>query len=556
MNEYSQWFETFRKSKHFEFLQKRPIVYFSVEYALSDMLPTYAGGLGILAGDFVKELADQQIPAIAVGILYHHPYGKSSESSQEKINQLITDKKLNPVLDSDNNPILIKIPIQDTEVIATAWLWQQGTIPVYLLDTNVPENKGSDREITRILYDADKETRLKQEMVLGIGGFRLIEKLGIDPSIIHMNEGHSAMFELELIHHEMIKRKIGFQEATQLSGHHVVFTNHTLVPSGNETFSRELFTLMLGLYASELEVPVDEIMSVGAIEESKSFSMTLLALHLAGMTNAVSKIHSRIAKASWPNYTFESVTNGIHLKSWDSTTDQLVESHKSNKQKLLEYIKKHSGNEWKEDQLLVGWARRMVPYKRPLALFEQANRLRDLASKSDKPIRFVVAGIAPPNHPESIAMLESVKTLIENELKGIAVYLPDYDTTLAKLLTSGCDVWLNTPVVGSEACGTSGMKACLNGTLPASTKDGWIDEVDLSDIGWILDTDSLQESILTALEKSIAPLYYNDKHTWEFYMKNARNLILTQFSTTRMLKNYFEKMYLPIITTSYAHYFS
>jgi glycogen phosphorylase len=556
MNEQQQWFQESCKSPLYDFLKKKPIAYFSVEYALSDALPTYAGGLGILAGDYIRELADQKIPAIAIGLMYHQPYGISGKQVENIPAKQTNKNDLVTVTDTQNTPLLVHIPIQDHNVAAKVWLWEKKTIPVYLLDTDIPENSPADREITRRLYDADKEVRLKQEMVLGIGGFRLLEAIGIDPSIIHMNEGHSAMLALELIHHEMKKRKIGFQEAASLSGHHVVFTNHTLVPAGNEIFSSELFTLLLNEYASSIEVPVTEIMSLGAIEDSQNVSTTLLALHVAGRSNAVSQLHAKIAKNVWPSYSFESVTNGIHIPTWDQTPVSLETNHKENKQKLLSYIKKQTGLEWQENHLLLGWARRMVPYKRPFALFEEIEGLKRLASDPNKPIRIVVAGIAPPNHQEASELLESVKIVIQKEFPDVSVYLPHYNMEIAKLLTSGCDVLLNTPVVGSEACGTSGMKAGINGVLPCTTKDGWVDEVDLTNIGWYLNNDKLHESLITTLAETIIPLYYTDKNKWGNLMQNARALILNQFSTTRMLHEYFERMYLPIITSSYAHYFS
>ncbi len=559
MTDNQKWFEEFRKSEHYSFLQKKPLAYFSVEYALSDLLPTYAGGLGVLAGDYVRELGDQKIPSVAVGLFYQSKYGALDipHKQQNTIPLSPEDQGLKPVLDHDQKPILVKVPIEDHDVFVKAWIWQQNSIPVYLLDTDVEENTHVDRQIVYQLYDADKETRLKQEIILGIGGFRLLEKLGIQPSIYHMNEGHSAMLYLEIIRHEMTKRKIGFKDAALLSTHHVVFTNHTLVASGNEIFSNDLVTFLLSRYATELEVPMTDILALGTIQDSSSFSMSLISLKLAGKINAVSELHAKEAVKAWSEYKFESVTNGIHIPSWDKTaTQDLSASHNDNKKALLEYIKKETGQEWKETDLLIGWARRMVRYKRPLSILGDIERLQSLMNDR-KPIRIVMGGIAHQSDDEGREMVRQIKEIMEKNLPGMGVYLNDYNATVAKLLTSGCDLWLNTPVIGSEACGTSGMKSALNGTLIVSTKDGWIYEVNTPEIGWDIDSDVVEKSILDVLEYDILPEFYSpDKKKWGELMANARNLILTRFSTTRMLKDYFEKLYLPTLTASYSHYTS
>ncbi|HUQ84834.1 MAG TPA: alpha-glucan family phosphorylase [Candidatus Limnocylindrales bacterium] len=559
MEDLKKWFEDFRGSEHMDFFKKKPIAYFSVEYALSDLLPTYAGGLGVLAGDYVRELGDQKIPAVALGLFYQNKYGSLDAPHKQPNSILLTPEEqgLKPVVDKNQNPILIQVPIEDHDVFVKAWVWQNDSIPVYLLDTDVEENSHVDRQIVYQLYDADKETRLKQEMILGIGGFRLLEKMNIQPSIYHMNEGHSAMLYLEIIRHEMNKRKIGFKEAMILSTHHVVFTNHTLVASGNEIFSNELFTFLLSRYATELEVPLYDILALGNIQDSSSFSMSLMSLRLAGRINAVSALHAMEAAKSWSEYKFEYVTNGIHLPSWDKTEGMdLISSHKQNKKVLLEHINKQTGNEWGENDLIIGWARRMVRYKRPMSILGDIQRLKSLITP-EKPIRIVMGGIAHQSDDDGRDMLNQIKKIMEKELPGTAVYLNDYSVTLARIMNTGCDIWLNTPVIGSEACGTSGMKASLNGTLTMSTKDGWIYEVNTKEIGWDIDSGSVEKSILDVLQHDVLPVYYGaDKSQWESLMKNGRNLILEKFSATRMLKEYIEKLYLPVVTSSYSHYSS
>lgn len=558
----ASWFTQFQTTKDYGVLQQKPIAYFCIEYALSDELPTYAGGLGILAGDFVRELADQHIPSVAIGIFYQSKYGSFDTAAGivEKASAPTAEENgLTPVLTADKKPLIIKVPIQDHDVFAQVWMWKKGTIPVYLLDTNVSENTQEDRRIGSRLYDSNREIRLKQEMILGIGGFRLLEALNIQPSLYHINEGHSALLYLEIIRHEMKKRKVGFHDALQFSSHHLIFTNHTLLAAGHEIYSNELFTLFIGKYASELEVPVADIAALGNVHDSQDFSLSLFALRLAGKINAVSKLHAKEAIKAWTDYRIEAVTNGIHLSTWDTVPvgGSVIVSHKEQKKKLLAMIKDETGQVWDENTLLLGWARRMVRYKRPLALFDDLQAFLTLARDAQRPVRVVMAGIAHQEDAEGKEIIQKLRDLIEKELSGTVVYLQNYKSEVAKLLTSGCDIWLNTPVVGSEACGTSGMKAALNGTLPLSTKDGWVDEIDMYGKGWLLDSDAVSVSLLKLLHDEVIPAYYSEERTiWENSMQNARKLIQEQFSTTRMLQDYFEKVYLPILTTSYKHYFS
>lgn len=552
VNEHTAWFEQFRTTKPYEVLQMKPLAYFSIEFALSDKLPTYAGGLGILAGDFIKELADQHIPSVGVGLYYQSRYGFDPHHVKENEQPALTpeDQGLESVVDKDNNPLIVSVPIGDHDVLVKAWVWKHNSIPLYLLDTNVEGNTSEDKAIGYKLYDSDKQVRVKQEIVLGIGGFRLLEALAIQPSLYHMNEGHSALLVLEVIRHEMQKQKIGFAEASKFASHHIVFTNHTLVPAGNDIFSNELMGIMLGRYASQLEIPITTITDLGTVTDSHDFYLAIFAMRLAGKINGVSKLHVKQAGKVWADFTWEPVTNGIHIPSWEVET-----SHTENKQKLLAYIMRETGQKWGENDLLLGWARRMVLYKRPLALFGEIARFVELARKSDKPVRVVMAGISHQADDEGHELLAKLQGIIKNELNGTVVYLDNYNKTLARLMISGCDVWLNTPVVGSEACGTSGMKASLNNVLPLTTKDGWADEVDVAKIGWAVDSDTIQTSLLDVLEQQVIPTYYNpDRTAWEALQKNGRELMLHQFSATRMLRDYFEKTYLPVITTSYDHY--
>lgn len=532
-------------------MRDHPIVYFCAEYALDDALPLYAGGLGILAGDMIREAAEQKLPFIAVGLLYHLGY-----SLKNVIPINLKMSNLQPVCDKQNNRVIVTLPIQDTLVSVQAWSLQIGSVCVYLLDTDIAQNTEENRHITDQLYSASKEIRFKQEMVLGLGGLRLLESLQITPVGYHLNEGHSALLSLEVTRYEMKKHKRTFAEELENTKQHIFFTNHTLVPAGNDTFTADLVSTLLSGFAKELQVPVSEIIKLGLVEGSSIFSMALLALRMAGKVNAVSRLHAKKAQEIWKEHVMIPITNGIHVKTWDriENKENIWDNHQRNKHALLSYLHTKIGVTWDEKTLLLGWARRIVGYKRPVALFDNLQQFKQLANAADRQIKVIIAGIPHENDAEGVAILKQIQKLVTEDLKGVVVYLLEYNISTAKLLVSGCDVWLNTPVVGFEASGTSGMKASLNGVLPCSTKDGWVAEANLYEVGWVLQTENVSHDILSVLQKQIVPLYYdrnsaNIPAQWVKMMQNARDMTLNQFSTTTMLRKYIEEFYLPIIRT-------
>jgi glycogen phosphorylase len=548
------WFDNFRKTKEYQFLVSRPIAYFCFEFALADDSPTFAGGLGILAGDVVHEAADQHLPLVAVGLSYHQGYKVYSNP------QTFGFEK---VVDNNGQPLLVNIPLAGRTIWICTWEMRiASSVRIFLLDTDIVSNDVQDRDITNKLYIANKETRFKQEMVLGIGGLRMLKALSIHPSIYHLNEGHSALLALEVAHHEMEEHKKGFLEELDHARQHIIFTNHTLIAAGNDMFNIDMISALINDYSRQVELPTTDIINFGLIRESSLFSMTTLALTMAYKINAVSKIHARKALEIWPDHPMLPITNGIHIGRWDKIkiqnskfkiqNDEMWKKHQENKNELLDLIKNETDQEWSEDDLLIGWGRRMVGYKRPMSLFADKERLLNLIKDKKRPLRIVISGSAHESDIEGARMLEVLREMIESTFKGFVVYLPNYNLKVAKVMTAGCDVWLNTPVVGFEACGTSGMKACLNGVLPCSTKDGWIDEVDLSGIGWIADNNNLTESLLNIIDQQIIPLYYfRDKNNipggWIENMIKARALILNQFNTTRMLREYISLMYISVI---------
>lgn len=555
------WLEQFKGTPKFADLAARPIAYFCAEFALRPDLPTYSGGLGVLAGDVVREAADRGMPMLAVGLYYHKGYICRARSDGVGFAEVCEDHPpehmgLHLVADESGKPVTVEVPIGGGKVWVQAWREQVGSVPVYLLDTNLPQNLEVDRHITDRLYVGNKEIRLKQEIVLGIGGQRLLEALGEHPSLYHLNEGHSAFLALELIRHQMEERKLGFSEAKQFARRRMVFTNHTLVPAGNEIYDSDLVALMLGPYCQSLGVPVSDVLAMGLIHQSSSFSMTMLSLRMASIVNGVSKLHATKAKDIWTDHPMVGITNGVHTGMWDAMGTQDVEApgefwraHQEHKRTLVEALKTWTGRQWSPDDLLLGWARRIAGYKRPLAVLDDAVRIATVARQSGRAVHVVIAGQPHPSDADGLAMLERLQHATEGDLRDIAAYVPEYGIEKAKLLVSGCDVWLNTPVIGFEASGTSGMKAALNGVLPCTTRDGWVAEVDLFGVGWALDSEHMGTHLLDVLERDIVPMYYERDASgvptvWERHMRNARQMVMQRFTASRMLREYVELLYL------------
>jgi starch phosphorylase len=597
MDQNIEWFEEFRKSKDYQLLQQRPVAYFCAEFGLAEELPTYAGGLGVLAADVVREAADQQMPLVAVGLYYHegylhHELYSDGTMLKHPMRRDPEEMGFTPVLDEQKQRVKVYVPLQGRKITIVAWEMEIKGVRLFMLDTDVPENDPHDQAITNRLYTAAKETRFKQEMVLGIGGVRMLQALKIHPLLYHMNEGHSALLALEVANHEMNEYSKSFTEELGRTKQHIVFSNHTLVAAGNDMFSNDMVSALLNDYSKEVKAPVQDLVALGLVQESSIFSMTVLALRMSSRVNAVSKLHAEKAKSLWADYETQAVTNGIHIPTWDKVNFQKTQNiqsgsesgtqivresepaespsfpsvlnpenlwskHQENKRELLKVIQEKTGQVWDEDVMLIGWARRIVGYKRPLALFQEKERLLHLLKDAKRPVRVVMAGSAHESDEEGAQMLEELQRLIVTEFDGYVVYLPNYNLRIGGLMTAGSDVWLNTPIVGFEACGTSGMKGCLNGVLPVSTKDGWVYEVDTYGIGWIVDSDKVTDSLLTTLEYQILPMYYERDANgvpaaWVENMMRARKLILDEFSGTRMLRGYIEQMYLPTMQSLQA----
>lgn len=559
-------------------LGQHPIAYFSAEFALNDSVPIYSGGLGVLAGDIIREVDDMDLPFVGVGLLYKEGYfTQRIENGEQVVEYPFLDTDDAPVrllVDTDDKPITVSIPLQDTELLVQAWEYTQGEVSVYLLDTDVEGNSDEHRLITRRLYGGDKTTRILQEIVLGIGGVRMLMALGIHPSIFHLNESHSSFAIFEISYHYMREYDMSFKEAYEYGRSKIVFTNHTLVPAGNEVFDRGLVEEHLSSYAEQLGMPIEQVLEQGCSEEEgceMDFSMTDMALELSCRINTVSKLHAVEAKRMWPNYDMPGITNGVHLPTWvnpdlkaqapkcdpellkELSLEDLWLIHGMAKHRLVDEVAYRTGVRLQKDHLIIGWARRMAAYKRPTAIFEDMARLKQLLHSETRPVQLLLAGKSHPSNAEGQAFIKEIHDIIEqHNLQNKVVFIPNYNMEVASFLVSGCDVWLNTPERGKEASGTSGMKAAANGVLQCSISDGWMDEVDISPIGWELEDSRLSGSLYDLLENSISCLFYERNHEgipeqWLEKMKTAAVLAWTHFSSTRMVEEYIDQLYMPAL---------
>ncbi len=521
-----------------------------MEYALPDDLPIYAGGLGVLAGDYVMGAAKEKMPMVGIGMFYSKKFAMDDNGDEYNASSPYL-LGLEPLEDKSGKRIKISVPIGNKTIFVQAWKYDKGTVPIYLLDTNTEENEIADQLITDLLYVSDQIIRLKQEILLGVGGVRLLSVLGIKPSIYHMNEGHSAFLCYEATHEIMKSEEISFDDAFKKIKQKIAYTNHTIVAGAHDSFDKSMMNIQLELYAKEVGVPVDKLIEKGLDETGQNFSTTQLAFEGSNKINAVSKLHAEVAKKIWPNNPMEAITNGVCQDRWDKIgKEELVAKHQENKAELLDLIRRETNTDWDQGDLVVGWARRIAGYKRPLAFLENLERAKLILNYPKRPVRLVFAGYPHYNDGEGRSFLYRLRYLANNDLKGNIVYLDKYSTELSRLMVAGCDVWLNTPVVGMEACGTSGMKAALNGTLACSTNDGWIQEVELSKVGFELNSDTISKSVTDVFGGQIVPMFYdmnNANSPWKQKMAESRQGIIDNFGVDRMLKDYIEKIYLPML---------
>lgn len=572
-----QAFDNYLKAEDTWFARQHPdlkdktIAYFSMEFGLHETLPLYAGGLGVLSGDHLKEASDLGLPMVAIGFLYTQGY--FSQRITEDGWQSVRDYELDvnqapiaPLLDSQDNPLKISVSLPDREVVARLWEIRVGRVPLYLLDTNVEENSPADRQLTARLYSSDPERRISQEILLGIGGMRALRLLGHQPEIWHMNEGHSAFLALELAR-EYVSQGHAFDEAVAMVRENSIFTTHTPVPAGNDEFPTWLVDKYFSTLWPELGLERGQFLDLALNRQTwgETFSMPVLALRFARYANGVSELHGRVARRMWaflwPERRVEDVpithvTNGVHTGTWlarrlrelfdiylgpdwlarlddpaiwegvDSIPDEELWAVRLHlKRKLIAYIRERARQQWLKDEvhpvqviasgvlldpyaLTIGFARRFAPYKRAGLVLRDMDRLLRILNRPNMPVQIIFAGKTHPDNELGKLLIQEVyRTVKRSENGGRLVFLEDYDMNLARYLVQGVDVWLNTPRRPNEACGTSGQKAALNGVLNFSVLDGWWREGYNGRNGWAIGDDADYDDPNLQDEADAASLY-------------------------------------------------
>lgn len=526
-----------------------PLAYLSAEYGLHTSLPLYAGGLGILAGDYLKECSDLAIPVVAVGLIYSRGYVWQrirEDGWQEDVEQDL-DRTYDPivrVLDQDGEPLTVQVPVLDPAVYVAVWRVNVGRVPLYLLDTDLDANQPWDRAITHHLYATDLEQRLRQEIVLGMGGMRVLQALGIEPAALHINEGHPGLAILERVR-SLAVTGIEFDEAARRVRESTVFTTHTPVAAGTDVFPFQWMEKYLTGYCNQLGIERDVLLRLGTHPDSPGagFNMTVFALRMARFSNAVSQRHGEVARqmwaSLWPGKAEEdipiaSITNGVHLPTWveplrmqplldrylgadwvahqdqpavwervDAIPDaELWHTHQAFKASLIAQVDRRTRARWQQDAvaassviafgalldpeiLTLGFARRFTGYKRPDLIFTDIDRLRHLLTDPWHPVQIVFAGKAHPADLEGKRLIQRIFRFAQDpQFAGRIAFVEDYDQELASYLVHGVDVWLNNPLPPLEASGTSGMKAAANGTPNLSLLDGWWIEGYNGSNGW------------------------------------------------------------------------
>ena len=603
------------------------VAYLSMEYGLAGCIPIYSGGLGILSGDHLKASSDAEIPLVGIGLLYQKGYLSQSlnqdgwQQERNPVNDFYT-LPLRPMLDERNDEITVEVKLPTGIAHIKVWQISVGRVRLLLLDTNIPQNERLEhREITDQLYGGDIHTRIRQEIVLGIGGLRALDKLGLKPTVYHMNEGHSAFLAIERIRLLMANHHLRFDEALDACRASNVFTTHTSVPAGIDIFDAGMLYEYFGDYCRDGAIPFDQFLALGRRHSSdgnERFSMAISAIKTSAYRNAVSSLHRQISQEMWQELwpklpvweiPITSITNGVHLPTWlnsdlaqlydqylapdwrerypdpkiwdlvhEIPNQELWETHRRRKRNLIQFVRERAvasaiqrkapaaeqrrlADFLDPDVLTIGFARRFATYKRATLLFRDVERLRRILASTDRPVQILIAGKAhPKDHPGKMLIREIVQLSRDPQLAGHIVFIEDYGLRVGREMVQGVDLWLNTPRRGEEACGTSGMKAGINGVLNLSILDGWFDEAYEFSGGWAIgdrepyseDQDEIHaRAIYSILENEIAPMYYQGRdeedvpNDWVRRMKQSLMHLSPQFNAQRMVAEYVSQLYDP-----------
>ncbi len=520
-----------------------PVAYFSMEFGLHESLGVYSGGLGILSGDHCKAASDLGVPMVGVGLLYRSGYFRQTVDADGFQQHIYPDYDfarlpILPVQAPGGGILTVPVDLPGRIVQVAVWKAQVGLVPVLMLDTDIPLNDPADRPISSILYVRGREMRICQEIVVGVGGVRALAALGIFPAVWHMNEGHVAFLTLERVR-ERVRDGDGLTDALQAVAKNSVFTTHTPVPAGNETFDRALVKRYLDFWIREVGCDPEEVLALGT--DNGYFNMTALAIRLSSSVNGVSRLHGQVASAMWrhlfpgaPEEAVGHVTNGVHTETWvgpemralyaqhlgadwsehllepelwtrirDVPDATLWSAHRSQKERLIRFVRERvrqqaarhglSPDELRQIEglldpqaLTIGFARRFATYKRAVLILSDLDRLRALLSDAARPVQLIFAGKAHPADREGQEVIRRLVLLTQGEFKGKLVFLEDYDIEIGRMMVQGCDVWLNTPRRPQEASGTSGQKSPINGGVNVSILDGWWEEGHRGDNGWAI----------------------------------------------------------------------
>ena len=636
-------FEGYMNSKNTWFAKKYPeekndlIAYFSAEYGLDETIPIYSGGLGILSGDHLKSASDLGIPLVAVGLLYKNGYFNQKidgigGQKTEYNNIDLYDLPINPVKDEKGEDLIIFVKFPKRRLYLKIWQINVGRIKLYLLDSDIEKNNPEDRDVTLKLYGGDQEMRIRQEIVLGQAGVNLLTKyLGLEPTVYHMNEGHSAFLNLEIIKNIIKEKQVSFEVAKDIASSKTVFTTHTPVPAGNDIFPIALVEKYFKEFWPRLGLDREEFLKLGmkpCTDLEPGFNMGILALKVAGKKNGVSKLHGAVSRELfgdvWPEIAANEspityVTNGIHTCSWlapslkelynkylipywqdniykdevweninNIPNKELWEIHQKRKQKLLEIVKesttnrlRRSGYSYEEinditsklnpNALTIGFARRFATYKRATLIFRDLERITQILNNAERPVQLIFAGKAHPADKEGQDLIKRIHEIsMMPQFKGKIFLLENYNIAMSRYLVSGVDVWLNNPRRPMEASGTSGQKASVNGVINFSVLDGWWAEGYNQENGWTIGTnaeftsyeeqdDADSQSMYRTLEEKIIPTYYDKDENgisekWMKIMKNSITSTGGKYSTSRMLVDYTNNLYMPLCNLTKKYY--
>jgi glycogen phosphorylase len=604
------------------------IAYFSPEFGVSEVLPQYSGGLGVLAGDHLKAASDLGVPVVGVGLFYRSGYFRQTLTADGR--QQESYPAFNPhelpfelVMDGDGRPLLVSVRLPDAVLHAQVWRAEIGRAPLLLLDSDVDENAPAERAVTDRLYGGGGEHRLRQEILLGIGGVRALHALGIEPEVFHTNEGHAGFLGLERIRRLMRERGLDAATAIETVRAGTIFTTHTPVPAGIDRFPHSFIERYFGPDGVETGLDVRQIIELGAEPDGDGsmFNMAVMGLRLAQRANGVSRLHGHVSRAMfrglWPGFETAEVpighvTNGVHAGTWvNREWTELFERHlgpdhrlsdrpwtplrdlpdgdawevrRIARQRLVEDVRARLRRAWRArgasegqlgwidrafsaDVLTVGFARRVPSYKRLTLLLEDSERLTRLLLDQDRPIQLLIAGKAHPADEGGKQLIaDFARFAADAKVRHRVAFLPDYDMAMARTLVAGSDVWLNNPLRPYEACGTSGMKAALNGCLNLSIRDGWWDELYDGHNGWAIPSaddptieprrrDQLEAAaVYDLLEHEVLPLFYDRPdglpHRWIALVKHNLVSLGPAVLASRMVRDYTEGYYLPAATTS------